>query len=127
MKTPPSNLDTQIGQSLKRTRLESGVTTQEIAKLLHISFQQIQKYEKGQNKIPSSSLFLVSKFLDVQINSFFKNINEEPYQMKEELEEFKEFKNASDREITNLVNHYSKNTGSGDKKKNPQPYYHFTI
>jgi len=117
MKASPHHLDSQIGQNIKKNRLKNGVTTKALATLLDVSFQQIQKYEKGQNRIPSSSLFIISKFLGVPVGIFFEDLNEQPNEMKENLEDFKHIKNVSDHEITNLVNNYTKIQDQEIRKK----------
>jgi transcriptional regulator with XRE-family HTH domain len=75
-KTSPSALDAYIGQQLKRRRMQQEKTQLDLANILNLSFQQIQKYEKGKNKIPSSSLYLLSKYLKIDIGYFFKDMRD---------------------------------------------------
>ena len=63
-----------IGQNLKAIRLQQGYSQRQIAKALGTSFQQVQKYEKGQNRIPAEKLHLLKQFFDVPYEYFFKNV-----------------------------------------------------
>jgi len=69
-----SELDIEIGQRLRRARLSKGLTQQALAKKVGISFQQIQKYENGSNRISSSRLLVVVGTLSVPITYFFDEL-----------------------------------------------------
>ena len=64
-------LNLKIGHVLKCLRRINGISQQKLGKLCGVSFQQIQKYEKGESRISSSYLFMISKILKVPINTFF--------------------------------------------------------
>jgi transcriptional regulator with XRE-family HTH domain len=66
-----SSIDIQIGERLRFRRELLNITQEQLAKDLHISFQQLQKYERGINRISASRLFEASKLLDVPIGFFF--------------------------------------------------------
>ncbi|MBP9792044.1 MAG: helix-turn-helix transcriptional regulator [Rickettsiales bacterium] len=112
-KTSPSNIDNHIGYKLKMLRLKKGRSLSDIGNILGVSFQQIQKYEKGANKISSSNLFLLADNLDTSISYFFDDLNKGnniQCSLNEEKEEF--LYNApvgvSDSELVTLVKNYSK-------------------
>ncbi len=108
MKTAlPNNVDLQIGRNLKSKRLNSGLSLKDMANILQVSFQQIQKYEKGQNRLSASSLFLLSEALGVKIEDFFENVTRDSCHLQEETAEFEYLENVSDHEITNLIKSYS--------------------
>lgn len=108
MKTSPSSVDLQIGRNLKLKRIESGRSLQDIGDILQVSFQQVQKYERGQNKIAGSSLFLLSDALGLKVEDFFDNVTKDDgCQLQEEPVDFEYLENVSDYEITNLVRNYS--------------------
>lgn len=65
-------MDRAIGERLCKIRKEVGMTQEELAHLLKLSFQQIQKYEKGINRISASRLFLIARALQVPYNLFFQ-------------------------------------------------------
>lgn len=67
MKLKPGSLDILIGANLRRLRLGAGVGQPELAAALGVSFQQVQRYEQGQTKIPGSTLIEISDLLKVPI------------------------------------------------------------
>ncbi len=67
-------VDRQLGERVRCRRLELGMSQDRLAELLGVTFQQVQKYEKGVNRIAASRLFDISHALDVPIESFFDGI-----------------------------------------------------
>ncbi|MGE0830194.1 MAG: helix-turn-helix domain-containing protein, partial [Hyphomonadaceae bacterium] len=67
----PNTLDHKIGLKVRSRRLEIGMSQERLAEKLGVTFQQIQKYEKGVNRIAASRLFGVAKALDVPVGFFF--------------------------------------------------------
>ena len=57
------SLDKGIGARVRARRLEIGITQDELAKRLGVSFQQVQKYEQGINRISAASLVLIAEAL----------------------------------------------------------------
>ena len=78
------NFNVHLGKKLRMRRLSLGLTQTKVAQAINVTFQQIQKYEKGTNGVSSNRLMQLSQFLKVPIIYFF--------------EDFKEFKdvNSSD-------------------------------
>ena len=70
----PNPVDIYVGEKLKERRKLLGLSQTELADMLGISFQQIQKYEKGKNRISASRLVDLSNVLDVNITYFFNEI-----------------------------------------------------
>ncbi|MFD1510469.1 helix-turn-helix domain-containing protein [Lacimonas salitolerans] len=70
-------LDIHVGQQLKKLRVSRGQTQTEVALGLGISFQQVQKYELGRNRISASKLFEISRILDVKPAYFFHGLEDE--------------------------------------------------
>lgn len=62
----------RIGKNLKELRRANAITQAELGEFLGITLQQIQKYENGKNRLPSSKLFLIAEFLGVDVNEFFE-------------------------------------------------------
>ena len=62
-----------LGNMLKMRRLALGLTQTKVAKAINVTFQQIQKYEKGINGVSSIRLLQLSNYLKVPINYFFDN------------------------------------------------------
>lgn len=73
-KNKVSKEDVVIGQKLRQKRSSLGLTQDRIAKFLEISPQQVQKYERGLNRISGSKLWKLANFLGVQIDYFFDKI-----------------------------------------------------
>lgn len=68
-------VDRRVGQRLRTRRLEIGMSQERLAEILGITFQQIQKYEKGVNRIAASRLFDISSALDLPIARFFEGLS----------------------------------------------------
>ena len=65
------NFNKHLGSKLKLRRLALGLTQTKVAKAINVTFQQIQKYEKGTNGVSSIRLLQLSNYLKVPINYFF--------------------------------------------------------
>jgi transcriptional regulator with XRE-family HTH domain len=62
----PDMIDVDVGLALRRVRLERGLSQTELAEGLGITFQQIQKYERGANRMAASRLVRAARFLRVR-------------------------------------------------------------
>lgn len=71
-------VDIHVGRKLKTLRLLRGLTQTDVAKALNISFQQVQKYELGRNRISASKLHEVAKILHVAPAHFFEGLDGTP-------------------------------------------------
>ena len=67
------NFNKHLGSQLKLRRLALGLTQTKVAKAINVTFQQIQKYEKGTNGVSSIRLLQLSNYLKVPINYFYEN------------------------------------------------------
>ncbi|WP_026756660.1 helix-turn-helix domain-containing protein [Sediminimonas qiaohouensis] len=67
-------VDVHVGKKLKTVRILRGMTQTNVADRVDISFQQIQKYELGRNRISASKLFELAGFLDVPPDYFFDGL-----------------------------------------------------
>lgn len=67
-------VDVHVGQKLKQLRILRGMTQTDVADGLNISFQQVQKYELGRNRISASKLFELSHILKVPPSYFFDGL-----------------------------------------------------
>ena len=70
------NFNKHLGNKLKLRRLALGLTQTKVAKAINVTFQQIQKYEKGTNGVSSNRLMQLSQFLKVPIIYFFEDYRE---------------------------------------------------
>lgn len=73
----PNPIDVYVGQRIRMRRLFLGMSQERFAALMGVSFQQIQKYEKGNNRIGASRLWDISKLLKVDVNFFFEDMPQE--------------------------------------------------
>ena len=81
------NFNIHLGKKLRMRRLSLGLTQTKVAQAINVTFQQIQKYEKGTNGVSSNRLMQLSQFLKIPITYFF-----------EDFKEFKEFKDINSSE-----------------------------
>jgi len=72
----PHLIDIHVGALVRRRRKSLGMNQTELAKATDLTFQQIQKYERGANRISASKLYMISKFLNQPIEAFFVGIND---------------------------------------------------
>ena len=67
-------IDVEIGTRLRQARVAAGFTQTELGVQLGISFQQVQKYEKGRNRIGGGRLYKIARVLGVKITYFFDDV-----------------------------------------------------
>ena len=67
------NFNIHLGKKLRMRRLSLGLTQTKVAQAINVTFQQIQKYEKGTNGVSSSRLMQLSNFLKVPITYFYED------------------------------------------------------
>jgi transcriptional regulator with XRE-family HTH domain len=70
----PNPIDKQVGARVRMRRLMLGISQEKLAAGLHLSFQQIQKYEKGTNRIGASRLQHIAQILQVPVGFFFEDL-----------------------------------------------------
>ena len=87
------NFNIHLGRKLRMRRLSLGLTQTKVATAINVTFQQIQKYEKGTNGVSSSRLMQLSNFLKVSITYFY--------------EDYKDFKEITSENIHNEDLNYS--------------------
>lgn len=72
MLSDPNPVDIHVGKRLRQRRTFVGMTQEQLGAALGITFQQIQKYERGANRIGASRLFDICRILDVPPQFFFE-------------------------------------------------------
>ena len=68
-------IDIQVGNRVRIRRMLIGMSQERLGDLLGLTFQQVQKYEKGVNRIGAGRLFEVSRILNVPIDFFYEGVN----------------------------------------------------
>lgn len=71
----PTHIDQHIGRYLRQLRKDASMTQTDLADSLGVTVQQIQKYERGTNRISASRLYAICQVFDKMPNDFF-NIDE---------------------------------------------------
>jgi transcriptional regulator with XRE-family HTH domain len=71
-KKSPQQTDVVVGHNIRFWRLERKMSQTDLANLLGLTFQQIQKYENGANRVGASRLMQIATALDVPIHAFFE-------------------------------------------------------
>ncbi|MDC7675203.1 helix-turn-helix domain-containing protein [Asticcacaulis machinosus] len=67
----PHPIDVHVGNKVKLRRKFMGISQEELGLAVDVTFQQIQKYEKGSNRISASKLYEISRYLKVPLDYFF--------------------------------------------------------
>ena len=74
-KDGPDPVDVHVGKRLRLRREMVGVTQEQLAKAIGVTFQQVQKYERGSNRVSASRLYDIARVLGVQIGFFFDDVS----------------------------------------------------
>ena len=75
MPIEPHPVDIHVGMRLRLRRLELKLSQKQLGEALDLSFQQVQKYEKGNNRISASKLFEIAGILEVPTLYFFEGLS----------------------------------------------------
>mgnify|MGYP006425132867 CR=1 FL=1 len=73
----PNPVDVHVGQRLRQRRVLAGLSQEKLARMVGITFQQVQKYERGANRVVASRLYQLANVLDVPVSYFFEDMSEE--------------------------------------------------
>ncbi len=116
----PNFIDILIGKRIRQRRIAMGLSQKELGNYLGVSFQQIQKYEKGFNRVSAGCLLKIAQKLEVPISFFYADIatkenlptkdtllhhNQETYSEKEHslLKNFRELQPKKQKAILWLI------------------------
>lgn len=72
----PNPVDVHVGKRIRLRRTILHITQQQMAKMLGLTFQQVQKYEKGMNRVGASRLWDISRVLEVPMGFFFEDMDD---------------------------------------------------
>lgn len=70
----PAAVDIHVGARVRMRRRTAGLTQQALADALGLTFQQVQKYERGANRISASKLYEIARFLSSPVSYFFEGL-----------------------------------------------------
>jgi transcriptional regulator with XRE-family HTH domain len=71
----PHPVDIHVGNRVRQRRTLLGLSQEKLGEALGLSFQQVQKYERGTNRVSASRLYEMGRVLDVPVSYFFENID----------------------------------------------------
>lgn len=72
----PSHVDHQVGRRIRQARRDAKLTQEQLGKMIGLTFQQVQKYEKGVNRISAGRLFEIAHALGITITYFYEGVDE---------------------------------------------------
>jgi transcriptional regulator with XRE-family HTH domain len=98
-----SNVDAHVGQQVRRRRNFLGLSQSDVAAALSVTFQQVQKYERGTSRLSASRLLQLSELLRVPVAYFFAGL---PGYERSDGEEELASSVAEDRQALQLVRHF---------------------
>ena len=82
----PNPIDVHVGKRIRMRRLLLGMNQEALANALGLTFQQVQKYEGGANRVSASRLSEMGKILDVPVSFFYADLPGDGKQSREEQE-----------------------------------------
>jgi transcriptional regulator with XRE-family HTH domain len=71
----PNPIDVHVGSRIRLRRTLLGISQERLAEAIRLTFQQVQKYEKGMNRVSSSRLYDLARILDVPLSYFFEEMS----------------------------------------------------
>ncbi len=103
-------VDIHVGKKVRARRKMLGLSQDDLGKSIGVTFQQVQKYERGTNRVGSSRLYELSKVLSVPVGFFFDGFsaeqkNSEEYSFAEDEQAF-ERDASNNKETMSLVQSY---------------------
>jgi transcriptional regulator with XRE-family HTH domain len=72
----PQDIDRWVGQRMRERRVMLGLTQQQMAELIGVTYQQAHKYEKGINRIAAGRLYTIARTLGVDVSYFFEGLSD---------------------------------------------------
>lgn len=70
----PNPIDVHVGGRIRLRRMLIGMSQEKLGEQLSLTFQQVQKYEKGTNRVGASRLFHIAQILGIEVQSFFDSL-----------------------------------------------------
>ncbi len=77
-KRPVENIETLIGARIRARRLQLGLSQEKLGAALNLTFQQVQKYEKGTNRVSVSRMIDIARILETTVQFFIEGIERKP-------------------------------------------------
>ncbi len=74
--TRVQDIDRHVGARIRESRIMLGLTQQQLADLIGVTYQQAHKYERGINRVSAGRLYQIARALSVPVGSFFEGLEE---------------------------------------------------
>ena len=74
-------IDNHVGRRIRERRIMLGLTQQQLAEMIGVSYQQAHKYERGISRVSAGRLFEIAHVLSAPITYFYEDVEEDPRQM----------------------------------------------
>lgn len=94
----PHPVDVHVGSKVRQRRTLLGMSQEKLGEALGLTFQQVQKYERGANRIGASRIYELSRILDVPVSYFFEDIPDEISDLERKQDEAQELTESGDGE-----------------------------
>ena len=104
--TATTRIDRHVGQRLRARRVVMGMTQSDLAEATGVSYQQVQKYEAGTNRVSAGRLYEIARKLDVDVPYFYQGLD--PEQVVAPLD-----RGGKSRAVIELVQNFAKITDPG--------------
>ena len=120
-----NKIDRHVGLRLRSLRELNGLSQKGLAKKLGVSFQQVQKYESGANRLSASKLWVASWALKVEPSYFFEGLGtnrqmieaDDPYQARSRINLIDAFAKVDDRAVRNNIIKLTRAIGQSKPKR----------
>jgi transcriptional regulator with XRE-family HTH domain len=116
----PDPVDVHVGRRLRQARFLAGISQEELGAGIGVSFQAVQKYEHGENRLSASRLFKAARLLDRPVSFFFEDLggatatSESSGFSREEIELVRHFRQIPSDEVREHLLQMTKRIGSLD-------------
>ena len=116
----PDPVDVHVGRRLRQARFLAGLSQEELGTGIGVSFQAVQKYEHGENRLSASRLFKAARLLDRPISFFFEELGGEAMAKesngfsREEIELVRHFRQIPSEEVREHLLQMTKRIGTLD-------------
>ncbi|MDR2723876.1 MAG: helix-turn-helix domain-containing protein [Holosporaceae bacterium] len=112
-----NSLDLYIGKRVKARRFSLGISQEKLGGYLDITFQQVQKYEKGINRISASTLYNIANILGVELSYFVEGYQQQPSALGEGSKPTYELDQFPKKETAELLRFFYKIPDPSVRKK----------
>ena len=121
----PQDIDRYVGARMRERRIMLGLTQQQMAELIGVTYQQAHKYEKGVNRIACGRLYTIAQALGVEVRYFYEGMEALPGQFEPTaqqrlvLELSRNFVAISDRRRQEAIGDLARALANPDMPENP--------